>query len=148
MGSYRDVNADKLVDDIKERFELKIPSDLGSVKGAKAYNLDGSISFMLKCEVPEDNLQLFLDSFTEVDLTDDGFWDIHGYISWKHAEIDSWIKSTSIPEWFIKNIEKGKVGYATITKTEDSDYNFDLFVDESVDNKCIIYMEGIFRGHY
>jgi hypothetical protein len=150
LGSHHDVNPEKLVQGLKEKYLIKFPQEIEYIQASKAYEFNGTAWFLLVFEMPDDDLDTFINSFTEV----------HSLIDYG-PDRDKRLKRTSLPDWFTTTIDKGKIAHVSVKKAArvsannkkgyKSGYvvlNFDVCVDTSIAKKCIVYMSGIYDGHH
>ena len=138
LGSYYGTNPSKLIERIETKYSVEFPSEISNAQAAKTASWENRTEFLMKFEMPSDDLETFLGNLGDVKRIIDYDQD---HDDRKGNPNASPIK---IPDWFYDPIKEGKIAWIPVTYRAKvgSALPFEIYIDTSMENKCVIYISG------
>jgi len=137
-SQYPEINASKLIVYLEDRYSFAFPPEIFNIKAGKAYgSINGSSSFIIRFDVPNDKLEPFIYSLGSIDEVVD------------YTERLDWrLKYKNYPDWYKVPIVQGKILTVQAKAINLPDVNFmiELYIDTSNEKNSVVYMEGNYKS--
>ncbi|HML76487.1 MAG TPA: hypothetical protein PKB02_18490 [Anaerohalosphaeraceae bacterium] len=134
---YSEIDAQKAIAHVEDRYSFCFPAEIYNVKAAKAYgDLDGSSSFVLKFNIPSENMgAIMFGPYSRKEILD-------------YTEGLDWrLKHENYPDWYKVPIEQGKIiTVQAPANVPDVYFTIEVYVDMSNEKDYVVYMEGAYKS--